>query len=106
MPSTKASRTGLPADETKHTESTVPATSAYPVAITHDMIGTKANFERYSVGDTFDVVYLPSRSFEQEFGEFVRDYQPIYQILLAIFAAICGTWMTLKGWRMRRLVTV
>ena len=69
------------------------------------MIGTKANFERYSVGDTFDVVYLPSRSFEQEFGEFVRDYQPIYQILLAIFAAICGTWMTLKDWRMRRLVT-
>jgi hypothetical protein len=81
----------------------VPATSASPVTITHEMISSKADYERYQVGDKFDVVYLPYRSFAPEFGEFVRDYQPFYQILFALVAGVCGCWMTLKGWRLRKL---
>jgi hypothetical protein len=80
-----------------------PSTSANPVATSHDMISSKADYERYNVGDKFDVVYLRNRSFEPEFAEFVRDYQPFYQIIFALAAGICGIWMALKGWRMRKL---
>jgi hypothetical protein len=82
-----------------------PAPSANPAISTHDMIGSKADYELYNVGDKFDVVYLPSRSFEPEFHERVLNYQPFYQLLFALFAGIGGAWMTFKGWRVRKLAS-
>jgi hypothetical protein len=67
-----------------------PEKSTYSADITHDMVASGADFERYKVGDTLVVVYLANRSFEPEFGGFVRDYQPAYQIVFALFATILG----------------